>query len=80
VFDNLGDFLMNCNSLRFLFKRNPVTADEMIALLRRDENADPYLEMTEKMNFLFICKFFKEVFSKFKFFCCLVVSLLILNS
>lgn len=80
VFDNLGDFLMNCNSLRFLFKRNPVTVDEMIALLRRDENADPNLEMIEKMNFLFICKFFKEVFSKFKLFCCLVVSLLILNS
>ncbi len=80
VFDNLGDFLMNCNSLRFLFKRNPLTADEMIALLRRDENADPNLEMIEKMNFLFICKFVKEVFSKFKLFCCLVVSLLIFNS
>ena len=64
VFGNLGDFLIAENSLHSLFKSNPLTPDGMISLLRREENSDPNLEIIEKMNFLFICKFFKEVFSK----------------
>jgi len=67
VFDNLGDFLINDNLLHFLFKRHPVTADGMIALLRRDANSDPNCEIIEKINFLFICKFFKEIFSRCTF-------------
>jgi hypothetical protein len=64
VFDNLGDFLINGNSLHFLFKRNSVTADGMIALLRRHANSDPNSEIIEKINYIFICKFFKEIFSR----------------
>ncbi|XP_045031484.1 uncharacterized protein LOC123473911 [Daphnia magna] len=61
VFDNLGEFLNRDTSLLILFKRHPLTADGMIALLRRDANLDPNCEIIEKMNFLFICKFFKEI-------------------
>lgn len=64
VFDNLGEFLNRDTSLLILFKRHPLTADGMIALLRRDANLDPNCEIIEKMNFLFICKFFKEISSK----------------
>ncbi|KAI9565133.1 hypothetical protein GHT06_008904 [Daphnia sinensis] len=61
VFDKLGEFLNGDTSLHILFKRHPLTADGMIALLRRDANLDPNCEIIEKMNFLFICKFFKEI-------------------
>lgn len=67
LFDELGDFLSTNSSLHINFKRESVTPDHLISLFRRESNPNSAMDVIEKINFNFVCKFFREVFGKTNF-------------
>lgn len=68
VYENFGHFLQEEPSTHFLFKRSPLTPDKIVALLRREINAEQDSDTVEKINFNFICKFLNDVHGKMVIF------------